>query len=61
MSKYLKALPDKSDSLLLMGVVSLFYGIYQFDPPTAYIILGITLIAIGVIAAKPTDKKVDSE
>ena len=61
MSKYLKALPDKSDSLLLMGVVSLFYGIYQFDPPTAYIILGITLIVIGAIAARPSGKKVTGE
>jgi len=50
-------LPDKSDTLLLTGIMSLFYGLYQYNPPAAYVVIGLLLIVISSIAAKPFNKK----
>ena len=58
MRKFSMNMPDKSDSLLLIGMGSVFYGVYQYNPPAAYIVIGILLIAVSYIAAKPSVEKV---
>lgn len=42
-----KIAPDKSDCLLLIGVIAVFFGVYQIYPPAAYIVLGLGCIFLG--------------
>jgi hypothetical protein len=45
--------PDKSDSLLFLGLGFIFYGVYQWHLPSAFVITGILLIAISFISLLP--------
>jgi Na+-translocating ferredoxin:NAD+ oxidoreductase RnfD subunit len=55
MNKFFKtisrALPDKSDFFLLLGVSCIFWGIYQIHIPVAFIVTGILFALIGYINA----------
>ena len=57
MKKIFKAisniLPEKGDFFLLLGVGSIFWGIYQIHIPAAFIVTGILLAAVGYINSMP--------
>jgi len=42
-------IPDKSDTLLFIGMGTLFYGIYQMHIPSAYITIGVLTIVIAAL------------
>ena len=46
--------PDRSDTLLTLGSMSLCHGAYLIYKPSAYILCGIIMIAVSVISARPT-------
>lgn len=55
----LRVMPDKSDLFLFAGIGSLFYGIFQWHPPSAFCVTGVLFIGIGLLNAFP-HKKVDA-
>lgn len=52
----IRVMPDKSDLLLFAGMGSLFYGIYQLHPPSAFCVTGVLFIGIGLLNAFPSKK-----
>ena len=46
---FVSLIPDKSDTLLYMGMGSLFYGIYQMHIPAAFIAIGVLTIVIAAL------------
>lgn len=45
----MKYLPDV---LIILGAGAVIYGMYRIYPPAAWILAGIGVIAIGLVAAK---------
>lgn len=50
--KLLSIAPDVSVCLFLLGIVAVFFGVYQLSIPIAYIVLGILLIATALAKAR---------
>ena len=50
---FLRAMPEKSDVLLLVGTAMLFYGIFRVFPPAAYGVIGTIFIFIALINSRP--------
>lgn len=44
--------PDVSVCLFLLGIIAVFFGVYQLSIPVAYIVLGILLIATALVKAR---------
>jgi hypothetical protein len=50
-------LPDRSDALVLFGIVLVVAGVYQVAPWLAFVIAGLALAYIGIAA----DREAESE
>jgi hypothetical protein len=44
--------PDESDVFLCLGTGSVFFGVYQLNPPLAFIIIGLEFIGLAFLQAK---------
>jgi len=45
-------MPDVSVCLFLLGIIAVFFGVYQLSIPVAYIVLGILLIVTALVKAR---------
>lgn len=52
LKKLFSIAPDVSVCLLILGVVAVFFGVYQLSIPISYIILGIMFIATALVKAR---------
>jgi len=50
--KLLRIMPDMSVCLFLLGIIAVFFGVYQLSIPSSYIVLGIMLIATALVKAR---------
>ena len=46
-------IPDKSDFFLMVGIGSIFFGIFQINQPIAYIVTGVLLALVGALQLIP--------
>jgi len=44
--------PDESDVFLCIGTGSVFFGVYQLNPPLAFILIGLEFIGLAFLQAK---------
>jgi VIT1/CCC1 family predicted Fe2+/Mn2+ transporter len=52
LKKLANIMPDVSVCLFLLGIIAVFFGVYQLSIPISYIVLGILLIATGLVKAR---------
>jgi hypothetical protein len=49
---FLYIAPDESDCFLCLGTGAVFFGVFQLNPPLAYILIGLEFIGLAFLQAK---------